>query len=67
MNAYTKHVYDIVKLETEGMDAIYGDYIAQLVGIFGLNELLDHKLLESCGVINNRRLYVLCKPNEVLA
>lgn len=56
---YIGHIYSIVKLESDNMDAIYGDYIKQLVGVFGLNALLDCKLLESCGVVNGRKLYVL--------
>lgn len=56
---YIGHVYSIVKLESDNMDAIYKDYIKQLVGVFGLNALLDCKLLESCGVVNGRKLYVL--------
>lgn len=53
-------VYDIVKMETDGMDAVYKDYIIQQVGVFGLNALLEHKLIEGCGVVNGRQLYVLC-------
>lgn len=57
---YTKYVYDIVRLDCEGMDAIYADYIKQMVGVYGLNALIEHKLVESCGVVNGRRLYTLC-------
>lgn len=57
---YIDHIYSVVKLETYDMDAIYGDYIKQIVGVFGFNALLDCKLLESCGSVNGRRLYVLC-------
>lgn len=57
---YIGHIYSIIQLETNDMDAIYGDYIKKLVGVFGLNALLDCKLLESCGVVNGRKLYVLC-------
>ena len=56
---YIGHVYSVVKLESDGMDAIYKDYIKQLVGVFGLNALLDCGLLESCGTVNGRQLYVL--------
>lgn len=59
--SYVDAVYEIVKLDCEGMDAIYGDYICQMVGIYGFNALLGHKLLESCGVVNGRQLYVLCE------
>ena len=57
---YVDYVYDIVRLDCEGMDSIYADYIKQMVGVYGLNALIEYKLVESCGVINGRRLYVLC-------
>ena len=57
---YIGHIYSLVQLETNGMDAIYSDYIKKLVGVFGFNALLDCKLLESCGIVNGRHLYVLC-------
>lgn len=59
---YAKYVYDIVRLDCEDMDAIYGDYIKQMVGVYGLNALRRHKLVESCGVVNGRQLYVLVEP-----
>ena len=58
-HAYVSRVYEIVKSDTEGMDSIYGDYIKQIVGVYGLNALIEHKLVESCGVVNGRQLYVL--------
>lgn len=58
---YVDYVYDIVRLDCEGMDSIYADYIKQMVGVYGLNALIEEKLVESCGVINGRRLYVLCE------
>lgn len=57
---YIEHVYDIVRLETLDMDAIYKDYILQLVGVFGFNALYSRKLIESCGVVNGRQLFTLC-------
>lgn len=59
MKSYVDYVYDIVKVESLGLDSIYGDYIQSIVGVFGLNALLGANLLESCAVINGRRLYVL--------
>ena len=56
---FAEYVYGIVRLDCEGLDSIYGDYIKQMVGVYGLNALIGHKLVESCGVINGRRLYVL--------
>lgn len=53
-------VYMTVKSETLGLDSIYKDYIINLVGVMGLNALIEHKLVEGCGVVNGRKLYVLC-------
>lgn len=64
MKDYVDYVYNIIKFETDGFDAIYKDYIIELVGIFGFNALHQHKLLESCGVVNGRQLYALCRKNE---
>lgn len=61
---YAKYVYDIVRLDCEGMDSIYADYIKQMVGVYGLNALIIHKLVESCGVINGRCLYVLIDKKD---
>jgi hypothetical protein len=57
---YIDHIYSVIKLETSEMDAIYGDYIKQLIGVFGFNSLYSCKLIESCGVVNGRQLFVLC-------
>ena len=56
---YVDYVYDIVRLDCLEMDAIYADYIKQMVGVYGINALIEHNLIESCGVINGRQLYVL--------
>ena len=58
---YIDKVYDIVKRETEGLDSIYADYLVELVGMHGLLALRKHNLIESCGVVNGRQLYVLCE------
>jgi hypothetical protein len=42
-------------------DAVYEDYIIELVGKFGLLLLRECKLLEPCGVIGGRQLYTLVK------
>lgn len=67
---YVDYVYNIVRLDCEDMDAIYKDYILQMVGVYGFNALIGEKLLESCGVVNGRQLYVLCekkgKTNDVI-
>lgn len=56
---YLDYVYAIVKDASEGMDAIYEDYIIRIVGESGLCELRGAKLLEACGVVNGRQLYTL--------
>lgn len=61
---YVKAVYDIVRLDCEGMDAIYKDYIIRLVGVYGFNALHINRLIESCGVVNVRELYTLCDVNS---
>jgi hypothetical protein len=60
MSTYVGYVYNIVKQETEGLDSFYEDYIVNLVGIKGLLALQSNKLIETCGVIGDRQLYVLC-------
>ena len=61
MNA--KQVYKTVKDVCGDLDAIYEDYIIYLVGYEGLYKLRDGKLVESCGVVNGRKLYALCEYN----
>lgn len=58
---YVDYVYDIVKKDCKDMDAIYEDYIIHIVGIHGLNVLHKNRLIEGCGIMNGRRLYVLAK------
>lgn len=58
---YTDAVYELVKEECEGLDSIYEDYIVKLVGNCGLAALKRANLIESCGVLNCRRLWVLCE------
>lgn len=62
--SYLDYIYEIVKQESEGLDAIYKDYIINLIGEHGFNTLLEDKLLEGCGSINMRPLYVLCEKKE---
>ena len=53
-------VYEVIEKECRGLDAIYEDYIVNLVGYEGLDILKEEKLMETCGVVNGRQLYVLC-------
>ncbi len=61
---YARLVYEIVKNETDGLDAVYEDFIEHCVGTFGRTALLKAKLLESCGVVSGRRLYTLLDWKE---
>lgn len=56
---YAKEVYKILKTEVREMGSVYEDYITHLVGVCGLRALLEEHLLEPCGVIRGRQLYVL--------
>lgn len=60
----TKKLYEIVKNESEGLDAVYEDYIISLVGLYGLLALKGNRLLEACGSVNGRQLYTLCEKEE---
>lgn len=58
---YVDYVYDMLKNESRNLDAIYQDYILELFGVMGMDALLEHKLIETCGVVNGRQLFVLCE------
>ena len=63
---YAAYCYDILKLDAKGLDAIYEDYIIHVLGVAGLTELRTNNLLESCGVVHGRHLYVLVdKPDSL--
>lgn len=64
MKTYVDYVYEIVKNDTERLDAIYRDYIIQIVGTYGFNALYEARLLEGCGSVNARELYVLVDRKE---
>ena len=54
---YIKHIHAILIVESDSLDAVYEDYILKLVGTYGLKALIDCGLIESCGVVNGRKLY----------
>ena len=58
---YVDYIYEIVKNKSKDFDAIYQDYILELVGVIGLQALVENDLLEGCGSVNGRQLYVLCE------
>lgn len=53
-------VYEKVKEACEGLDAVYEDYLIELVGLVGFHYLKANRLIEGCGSVNGRNLYVLC-------
>ena len=61
---YVDYVYEIVKNEGRNFDALYQDYVLELVGIMGMDALLENKLIETCGVVNGRQLFVLCEKDS---
>ena len=61
--SYADYVYEILKNESRNLDAIYQDYILYMVGAMGMQALVENNLVESCGVMNGRLLYVLCDNN----
>lgn len=63
-DAYVEYVYQIVRGETIDLDTVYESYIIALVGKFGLQALKECKLIETCGVMYGRQLYVLCCEKE---
>lgn len=60
LGTYADHVYEIVKEDANGFDSVYADHIESLVGTTGLEALFKNGLIETCGVIRGRQLYVLC-------
>lgn len=56
---YLKYIYFTLKAETFNLDSIYEDYIIQLIGTTGLEELKKANLIESCGIVNERQLYTI--------
>ena len=59
----TKEIYETVKDGSTGFDAIYENYIVELVGVDGLEILRKNKLVETCGIVNGRQLYVLIEKD----
>lgn len=61
---YADYVYEIVKNEGRNWDALYQDFILEMVGVCGMEALLENKLIETCGVVNGRQLFVLCETES---
>jgi hypothetical protein len=56
---YVDCVYELVKEDCGNLDSIYEGHIVLLVGMCGLGALKREGLLETCGVVNGRQVYVL--------
>lgn len=54
-----KEIYATLAKHCEGWETAYEDHIISIIGIDGLIELRKAKLIESCAVINGRKLYAL--------
>ena len=54
-----ERVYQTVKNDCMDLDAIYEDYLIDLVGTNGLYLLKERKLVETCGRMYGRQLYTL--------
>lgn len=61
---YADYVYEIIKNEGRNWDALYQDFILEMVGVMGMEALLENNLIESCGVVNGRQLFVLCDKKK---
>ena len=59
---YVHYIYHLLEEKTEGVDAIYEDYILDLIGSHGFDSLKELRLIEGCGSIHGRNLYALCNP-----
>lgn len=57
--SYCEYCYRILKDATVGFDAVYEDYIINLIGAAGLAELRSNNLLEPCGIVHERTLYAV--------
>lgn len=66
MREFAEYIYGILKLDCQGMDAIYGDHIKRMFGVYGFNALLVEGFLEGCGSVNGRQLYVLCDKKQII-
>ena len=56
---YADYCYQILKSDAKALDAVYEDYIINLIGVAGLTELRGNSLLEPCGIVLGRQLYTL--------
>ena len=61
---FVDKLYDILKEESEGLDAIYENHIIDVIGRRGLQHLYENGLIQICGATNGRRLYVLRKKED---
>ena len=58
---FVDKLYDILKEESEGLDAIYENHIIDVIGRRGLQILFEKGMIDVCGARNGRRMYMLRK------
>ena len=58
---FVNYIHDIARLDCSDLDAVYEDHLKNMFGVYGFNALLINKRIESCGVVNGRRLYAICE------
>lgn len=59
MNFNADKLYRFVKDEVGVGDILYESQIIRLVGMIGLQTLVEHGYLQSCGILNGQRIYQL--------
>ena len=64
-DAFVNYIHKIALLDCSDLDAVYEDRLKEMFGTYGLNALLINKRIESCGIINGRRLYAICKKIDI--
>ena len=57
--AYVDYVYEIVKRDCADTESILESYIKSIVGTYGFNELIKHKLLIPDVTLQGEQLYML--------
>lgn len=57
---YAEICRDILNSQLDkNIEAVYEDYIIRMVGEHGIKAMRKHQLIEPCGVIHGKKLYVI--------
>ena len=57
MVQYAPTVFDVLREDIRGLDAVYEDYVIRVVGQEGFDILREKKYLTTCGSVAGRNLY----------